>query len=396
MTDEIDSVTENLPATTKPGRGLAAWQDFEAELHSREKSIAGLLPQHVSKQRFLNSAIAAVKQTPDLLKATPRSLFAAIAKSAQDGLIPDGREGVITMYNERQKNGSYLSVAQWNPMTYGLRKRARELDSILINAQVVHEHDHFVREEGDNPKIEHQPAPLGQDRGKMIGAYAVFRNDTGILHREVMDAEQIEEVRSQSKAPDSLMWKKFTQEAWRKTVIRRGIKSVPVSEKLETIARRDDDLFNFDAENGKGKRQPANVIQPPADGERKALPPVVGEPVTAAELLLSEIMTLATMEDCEAFAQRVTQVDGLSDADFREISKALMARQAELKNPGNGGGKPDDDPKRNEPDGGKGEPDQAPPSQPNQPAEQRPAASRGRKGSSALPERTMADLVTAG
>jgi recombination protein RecT len=389
MTDEIDTVTENLPATTKGGRGLAAWQDFEKELSSREKSIAALLPRHVGKARFLSSAIAAVKQTPDLLKCTPRSLFAAIGKSAQDGLIPDGREGVITIYKERQKDGSYQNVAQWNPMTYGLRKRARELDAILINAQVVHENDHFVREEGDNPHIEHQPAQLGQPRGKMIGAYAVFRNDSGILHREVMDAEQIETVRAQSKAPDSLMWKKFTQEAWRKTVIRRGIKSVPVSEKLEAIARRDDDLFNFETDtNG---RRPANVVQ----SGPKMIPVVAG--VTDKDALLAEIAELQSIQDCKHFAENIRS-DELTEAEFNEINKALIARQNEIsKNPGNGNGGGDpDDPKKNEPDGGKGEEGKPPVSEPkSDPAEQRPAARRG-KGASVQAEPTYADLMTAG
>jgi len=399
MTD--DTQTENTP---KRGRALAAWQDFEAELHQREQSIIGLLPQNVSKQKFINSTIAAIKQTPDLLTATPRSLFAAIAKSAQDGLLPDGREGVITIYNEKQKDGSYQKVAQWNPMTHGLRKRARELDGILINAQVVHENDLFVREEGDEPKIEHKPAQLGSQRGKMIGAYAVFRNASGILHREVMDAAQIESVQAQSKAPGSLMWTKFQQEAWRKTVIRRGIKSVPVSEPLEQIARRDDDLFNFDAEpNGKGRRQPANVIQPPADGERKALPPVVGEAPPLAETesatLLAEIPGLETMAACENFAQKVTRADGLTDAEFREIGKALMARQQEIaKNPGNGhdGG---DDPKKDEPDGGKSGEGTPPVTEPKPAPEERHPAARDKNKAhtaQAAPERGMADLMTAG
>ena len=226
------------------GAALVQWQTFEAELKQREQAIVSMLPQHIGKQRFINSAIAAVKQTPDLLTATARSLFAAITKSAQDGLLPDGREGVITLYKEKQGD-AWVKVAQWNPMTFGLRKRARELDGVIVNAQVVHEHDRFIRHEGDEPHIEHHPAPLGQPRGPMIGAYAIIRNDSHILHREVMDAAQIEAVRAQSKAPDSLMWKKFTEEAWRKTVIRRAMKSVPCSEKLETIVRRHEDLFYF-------------------------------------------------------------------------------------------------------------------------------------------------------
>jgi len=280
----MNATTDATPAKQSRSRAVGKWEDFEHELISREQSIAALLPTHVSKQRFMSSAIAAVKQNPDLLTATPRSLFAAVTKSAQDGLLPDGREGVITIYREKQKDNSYQIVAQWNPMTFGLRKRGRELDGVIVNAQVVYENDHFMRHEGDDPKIEHNPAQLGTTRGKMIGAYAIWRNDSGILHREVMDADQIATVRAQSKAPESLMWKKFTEEAWRKTVVRRGFKSVPCSEKLEAIVKRDDDLFNFDADGSANTDKPKlKVIQAAADGERKALPPIVGEEAEATE-----------------------------------------------------------------------------------------------------------------
>lgn len=226
---------------------LKPWQQFEVDLKERENAIVSMLPGHVSRARFINSAIAAVKQMPDLLNCTMRSLMAAITKSAQDGLLPDGREGVIQPYNEKKKDGSYEKVAQWNPMAYGLRKRARELDNIIIDAQVVHEGDHFVWHQGDDPRIEHRPATLGQKRGAMIGAYAIFKREDGtILHREIMDAEQIGAVRAQVRSPEkSLMWTKFIGEAWRKTVVRRGIKSVPCSEKLETIVHRDDDAFEM-------------------------------------------------------------------------------------------------------------------------------------------------------
>lgn len=238
---------EGVPGPTK-GKKLAAWEDFEGELRQREREIASMLPSHITRERFLNSAISAVKQNPDLLKATPRSLFAAVTKSAQDGILPDGREGVITLYGD---------TAQWNPMAYGLRKRARELDGIIIDAQVVCEGDKFIWHQGDDPRIEHIPATLGKPRGMKIGAYAIFKREDGnILHREVMDMTQIEAVRGQSKAANSLMWTKFSEEGYRKTVIRRGIKTVPVSEKLEQIVRGDDDQFDF-------TQEPSAVITPP-------------------------------------------------------------------------------------------------------------------------------------
>jgi recombination protein RecT len=288
-------------ATAQP-RQLSRWEDFERELAEREKSIADMLPQHVSKQRFMSSSVAAVKQNPELLNCTPRSLFNAVTKSAQDGLLPDGREGIITAYNEKQKDNSWAKVAQWNPMIGGLRKRAREIDAIIVNAQVVHENDLFEREEGDDPKIVHKPAPLGTDRGKLTGAYAIFRNGDGILHREVMDAAQIEVVRAQSKAPNSLMWTKFVEEGWKKTVVRRGFKSVPCSEKLDVVVRRDDDMFNFEAGPVATVKQPPRVVQSAPSGERKALPPVVGEQVETPH-------DPETGEIIEAQAEKAPQVE---------------------------------------------------------------------------------------
>ena len=236
-------------------RALASWQGFQQELETRSDDLANMLPSNVPFDRFRSSAISAIKQNPDLLTCTPRSLFGAITKSAQDGLLPDGREGIITKYREKQKDKSYLTVAQWNPMVYGLRKRARELDDIIIDAQVVHDGDEFYWCQGDEPRIEHKPAPLGDDRGRMVGAYAIFRKDGEILHREVMSKPQIETVKGQSKAKDGLLWTKFESEAWRKTVARRGIKTVPCSEKLEAIARRDDENFDF-------LDQPADLAPP--------------------------------------------------------------------------------------------------------------------------------------
>ena len=71
--------------------------------------------------------------------------------------------------------------------------------------------DEFTWHQGDElpASNEHMPAKLGTPRGKMIGVYAIFKQGATILHREVMDAEQVEATREQSKAKNSLMWTSF-------------------------------------------------------------------------------------------------------------------------------------------------------------------------------------------
>jgi hypothetical protein len=149
-------------------------------------------------------------------------------------------------------------------MAYGIRKRAKEMDNIVVDTAVVHENDRFVWTQGDDARIEHAPAPLGTDRGKPVGVYAIVRRGADVLHREVMGETDIAAVRAISRQPNGLMWGKFTGEAWRKTVLRRAMKSVPVSDGLRAVIERDHDEFDI--------TDHARDITPAAP----ALPPVRG------------------------------------------------------------------------------------------------------------------------
>ncbi|MGE0699089.1 MAG: recombinase RecT [Hyphomicrobiaceae bacterium] len=234
-------------------RQLSVFDAFRSEITRRGEELARILPPHIPIERFETTALIAIKDNPALLGVDRRSLHQAITEAAEDGLHPDGREGVITIYKEKKKrqneNGAWIEekveVAQWTPMIFGIRKRAREVCGIIIDADVVHEKDRFVRRGGDAPCLEHEPPMLGQDRGKPVGAYAVFRQGNEVLHREIMDAAQIADVRAQSRNKDGLMWTKFWTEAWKKTVIRRGVKTVPAVPEFDRIVKREDRAFNF-------------------------------------------------------------------------------------------------------------------------------------------------------
>ena len=283
------------------------YETFTKEIATRNDELASLLPQDVPVERFKASAIAAVRKRTDLLQATPRSLFAAVTEAAQDGIIPDGRDGVILDYNTkvryRDQNGNWRDrwerQAKWLPMVPGLRKRARKLDGIIVSAEVVYQNDFFVFSLGDDPSLEHKPPTdkngntlLGADRGEPTGVYAIYRLSGEILHREIMSADEVETVRAKSRNPDGLLWKDFWTEAWKKTVIRRGFKSIPVGQDLERIIERDDTHFDFDGtatvveertalprevpsggRRSKRRREPVEVVT----GQAKRLPADINE-----------------------------------------------------------------------------------------------------------------------
>lgn len=338
-----------LPAVT----GKEAWETFRDELNKRAEEIGSQLPPNIPRERFLGAALAAVKSTPGILMATPRSLMSALTKAAQDGLLPDGREGIITVYQQKVPNTSpqqYENVAQWNPMFYGIRKRARELDGIIIDAQVVFADDGFEYSLGDNPHIDHKPKPrmMVLDASAGIAAYAIFRHpEQGILHREVMWKPEVFAVMNQSRAKGSLMWTTFWTEGWRKTVGRRGAKSVPVSPQLERLIQRDDENFVFgnDQQTLALPTPPSPPSAPPSQIATSNDAPkrdaadfnddaseVTDQPESSAEFLARiehELSFAMSAQDIEE-AFDLLDVPTVLGGDDASLTKAFATKQAHL------------------------------------------------------------------
>ena len=275
---------------------------FQVELTGRADELAAILPANVPADKFMAATAIWVRDNPELAEKVDRaSLMRAVTQAAEDGLMPDGREGVINVYNMKVKykdergteREKWVQAAKWIPMTFGIRKRAMELQKIIIDAQVIHENDEVRWVQGDNPLFEHIPRlPWKGARGNMVGVYCIFRqvHPSGQiinLHREVMSAEQVERVRAKSKAPNGMLWKDFPEEAWRKTVARRGIKTVPsVHDDLMRVVTRDDDTFDFSGKTIEATvaPMPPPINQqdplplPPATNAAPPMPPPTDEP----------------------------------------------------------------------------------------------------------------------
>jgi recombination protein RecT len=210
-------------------------------------NFAAELPSHIPLERFKRTIITAINSAPDLRYADRRSLFNACVKCAHDGLYPDGKEAVLVVFKTKVKdrNGNERTIDQvhYLPMVVGYRKRMRMSGEVLSAvAEVVYRNDKFRYVQGEEPRIEHEPPPLDQDRGEAIGAYCIIKLRNGEVLRDVMTKKEIETSRHQSRAPNSLMWTKFWGEGARKTILKRCAKQAPSSADMEQLFRRDDEL----------------------------------------------------------------------------------------------------------------------------------------------------------
>lgn len=220
----------------RPADALSIFRQTMSQPAMREQ-IKMALPSHIPVERFERVSLTAVQQNPDLLnpqKVDRRSLFGALVRAAQDGLLPDGREGAIVPFKGK---------AQWMPMVGGIMKKVRNSGEIASwEAAAVFEKDTFERLLGDDQRIYHKPYEDG-DPGQVVGAYSIVTFKDGTKSRDYMPRWRIEKARDQNPiGKNSLMWTKFYDEGAIKTVIRHHSKRLPMSTDVEAIFDRDETM----------------------------------------------------------------------------------------------------------------------------------------------------------
>lgn len=254
-----------------------AKQDLVANIERMRPQIAASLPPGVDPDRFTRVAMNAIQTMPELLSpdVDRQSIYNACLRGAQLGLMPDKRQGAIVIVNEKRKDGNrehWVKVAQFRDMIGGLRKLASEFGFDLI-ARTVYENDHFDYQCGDEESISHKPPRLGEDRGAMLGCYAIAtRLRDGQKYRLVMDMKQINKRRDVAQTKS--VWDKWPSEMGEKTVGRALFKVLPLSEdapesaieRFDRLVTREDELDRSDDYQtaAQAPQQPAQ-----ADGQRR-------------------------------------------------------------------------------------------------------------------------------
>jgi recombination protein RecT len=243
---KTDPTTEPTPYQPTP------YQSVSQALQARRAHFKQLLGTDEAADRFVRVVLVALQNNPELLEVEQRSLLLACLKAAADGLMPDGREAVLLVYNERVRgqrgNDYYQRVAQYQPMTGGMLRKLWESGLFaMLDGAAVYERDVFRYQRGDDPRCEHIPYDGEEHPGQVRAAYFIAKLKTGEVKREVMWRRDIERVRAQSRAPDGLMWKSYYDQAAIKSVIRRAFKQLPSTPALEAMIEHDAEAFDLGA-----------------------------------------------------------------------------------------------------------------------------------------------------
>ncbi|WP_428491725.1 recombinase RecT [Rhodopila sp.] len=217
-------------------------------LRKQESEFASLLRSSGTDiKKFMNNALMAVNEKPEIKRGevSTRSVFAVCSRAANDGVVLDGKEAAIVIgWNDKTKS----KEAQYRLMSGGVMKMIRRSPEIsFIACQVVYENDiceiNFVT---DEIPVTHT-INLKMARGEPIGAYVVAKLASGEwTSPEYMSKAEIESVRDNYSAKNkdgkivSPMWNKSPGEAWRKTVLHRAKKRLPIGDREEQVLRQDE------------------------------------------------------------------------------------------------------------------------------------------------------------
>lgn len=195
-----------------------------------KERILNALPKHLSPDRMISVALTAMTTTPGLKKCTQDSFFRAMLKLSQVGLEPDGRLAHLIPYGDQVQ-----LIIDFK----GLVELAMRSGKVAnIHADVVRENDEF---EWDTGSVKKHVIDFRKQRGEMYAAYCVVTFKDGTKKAECMAKEEIDAVRSRSRAGTTGPWKTDYCEMAKKTVFRRLSKWIPLSPEERGIIYADDD-----------------------------------------------------------------------------------------------------------------------------------------------------------
>lgn len=211
---------------------------FKDLLTAKKSSLQNMLPRHIPFEKFQSVVMTAVMQNSDLLRADRASLINSCLKSATDGLLPDGRDAALVIFNAKVKDQSgkeqWTQKVQYMPMYMGILKKVRQSEELMaITTQVVYANDHFEHNLGDEDTIIHRVKD-GANRGDFKAVYCIAKLKDGTVMKEVMYMADVEKVRRTSKSGNKNgepagIWKDWYEEMAKKTVFRRLAKWLPQS-----------------------------------------------------------------------------------------------------------------------------------------------------------------------
>ena len=202
-----------------PETALAEKKQFSVALTEKLDSVSEALPKGFNKARFTQNAIALLN--PGIAKYGQNQIIGGLMKGAYLGLDFYSKECYLIPYGQSLNYQTDYRGEKKLAKKYSIRPIKD------IYAEIVREGDEFSIGVKDNERVVNfVPKPFND--GKIVGAFAVVEYQDGGIGTDTMSISELENTRKHSKAANSMAWKDFTSEMYKKTVLRRLCKHIEI------------------------------------------------------------------------------------------------------------------------------------------------------------------------
>lgn len=295
MADAVN-IAEKVKEAVSPVEVIAQ------SMNALTQTIRGLLPSHISAERFILAAKTHLQMHEDLGRmlapnCNRHTIYLSLQKAAGDGLMLDGREACFVCFNNNRTTPASVDVA-YIPMYQGLLKLAQQAGGVKsVIAEVVYATDTFTWRAGLDPTPVHTADWFADSRGKPVGAWAALVMQDGGSYVSILPRNRIMRIaagtRRNSKQYDpegGTHW----QEWWKKAALRNVLKKAPKGRDLAQALNNEDEA---EAEMGIGASDDEGVHLPSVDGEALLQP---SEDETQPQMRVINALAAPDPDDIEA------------------------------------------------------------------------------------------------
>ena len=253
---------------------------IEELIEKSAKALGRALPAHMRPDRMVRIALTTLRLNPQLYKCDTQSFLAALFQCAQLGLEPNIEgQAYIIPYNTSIKTAQGWEkklVAQFQIGYKGFVELFwRHQSSVSLTMETIHKGDQFSCDLGAN-ELSHKLPPFGEERGDVVGYYALAKLKGGGVSFKVMSKEEaVKFAKRFTKCWDAQAnafmkntpWAEHFDAMAMKTVLKQLMKVLPKSIEIQRALAMDETV-KFEVKGDMFEAPPAEIDH----SEQAALP----------------------------------------------------------------------------------------------------------------------------
>jgi len=238
MTRSRQSTAISERKDAKPSSPMAR---LRKNLNERSERMAQEMTDKINVDSQIGAVLSLANANAGLLKCHPDSIISAVYEACRLGLHlhPSMKQAYLVPFKGRAQ-----LIIDFRGLIY------RAIKSGMIRSakvKLIYKNDHF-RERTvllggqDQSILEHEYA-LGEDRGDIIGGYSMFKLPNGDTTHRVMPIERVKAIRRAAPSARSnrdTPWDTHPEEMISKTILKWGLKLIPMSLDVADLVAADD------------------------------------------------------------------------------------------------------------------------------------------------------------